>query len=63
MTVTFVGGPRDGQTMTFAHGDIVEFPAGPPQIDFSAPTVDPIRRDTYIYRRSLRTPSIFVFQP
>jgi hypothetical protein len=64
MNVTFVGGPKDGLTMAFAHGDTVEFPSDlPPVIDFSVQTVDPIRRETHLYRRSLRNPAIFVYQP
>jgi hypothetical protein len=62
MNVTFYGGPKDGQVMAFAHGDIVTFQAGPPVIDFSVPTVEPIQ-ETHLYRRSLKTPSIFVYQP
>jgi hypothetical protein len=61
--VKFYGGPMDGREMALAHGDTVEFPAAPPVIDFSAQTVEPIRRETHLYRRSLRNSAIFVFQP
>lgn len=63
MKVVLYGGPRDGETFDFAHGDIVELPAGPPSLDFSVQTVDPVRYEKHTYRRSLRSPHIFVFQP
>ena len=61
--ISLYGGPRDSEVLEYGGGDTVEFPAAPPMIDFSVQTTDPIRHETHIYRRSLRTPSIFVFQP
>lgn len=63
MKVVLIGGPMDGREFTFAHGDTIAFPAEPPQLDFSVQTVNPIRMNTHLYRRSLRSPNVFVYQP
>ena len=65
MRVKFYGGPRDGEVMDFAHGDIVQFPVyerGPINCDFGAKN-EPVEFKTALYRRSLRDPNVFVYQP
>jgi hypothetical protein len=62
-TITLIGGPLDGQSGEWAGGgDTVEVNM-PAVLDFSVLTTDPFRCDKLIYRRSLRTRSLFVFQP
>lgn len=62
--ITLSGGPYDGQTHTHANGDYIELsPLPAATIDFSMSPVDPIRFETVLYRRSMRNPDIFVFQP
>jgi hypothetical protein len=63
MMIQLKGGPHDGTIIDWSGGDVATFPAGPPILDFSVITVEPFREDVHIYRRSLKTPTIFVYQP
>lgn len=63
MNVQLIGGPFDGQLVEWIGGDIIEMWNRRSTLDFSVPTVEPIRRDVSIYRQSVKTPQIFVFQP
>lgn len=63
--IKLYGGPRDGETLGWLGCDTVEFPVikrEPAHVDFSAPN-EPVPCETALYRRSLKSPSIFVFQP
>lgn len=62
-TIILEGGPAHGKTMAWSGGDELHIEVTRPVIDFSVPTCDPIRFDPAIYRRSLRSRSIFVYQP
>jgi hypothetical protein len=64
-TIKLYGGPRDGEVLGWLGRDTVEFPVlkrEAAHVDFNAPN-EPVTYETALYRRSLKTPSIFVFQP
>jgi hypothetical protein len=62
--IRLVGGPCDGQRINWAGGDELRIQAGPPVIDFSLPTVDCIRPTLEaVYRQSIVTDTVFVWQP
>jgi hypothetical protein len=63
--IMLIGGPRDGETIEWHGGDLAEFPIFEKMVagyDFGAKNV-PVHLKTALYRRSLRRPSFFVFQP
>lgn len=61
--VTLVGGPFEGRRFDWRGGDEIKMQLGGPSIDFSVPTTDPVRFSYALYRLSLVTRHLFVFQP
>ena len=61
--IVLQGGPADGRCMVWNGGDELHVASRPAVIDFSVPTVDPVRFNEVVYRRSLVSRNIFVFQP
>lgn len=67
-TIKLIGGPRDGDSIEWDSGDVAELidvggipSIEPPELQrVSSRHPRPVR---YLYRRSMVTPSIFVFQP
>lgn len=62
-SVTLVGGPFDGRGINWRGGDQIQMELGRPVLDFSVPTTEPVRYSYALYRRSLVTRHLFVFQP
>lgn len=67
-TVTLVGGPADGQRMRWRGGDVYEHygplvPAGSLFASAGGHAPSRARTERFYYRRSIVTPTIFVFQP
>lgn len=60
--ITLIGGPADGHRIGWRGGDVFKL-APTPRLDFSVQTVEPFSRDDHIYRRSLNTTNLFVYQP
>jgi hypothetical protein len=64
MIIFLYGGPCDGRSVEHCGSDTIQFAMEPPMVlDFSVPTVDPVRFNSHVYRRSLINPNIFVYQP
>ena len=66
-TITFFGGPRDGQSIGWRGGDTAEFPIMSPLEPASfaavAPRNEPEKYERALYVRSRRSRHIFVYQP
>lgn len=65
--VTLVGGPADGETMRWSGGDVFEHialqPVGPVLVANGRMAPVNFAPSRFYYRRSMVTPTIFVFQP
>lgn len=61
--VTLIGGPFDGRGINWDGGDLIRMDLTPTVLDFSVKSTDPYRRSEAIYRRSVVTPHLFIFQP
>lgn len=65
-TVKLVGGPCDGQIVTWEGGDLISMaPLPDVSISHSVPRLAAPRIEikTYTYRQSLKSPDLFVYQP
>lgn len=66
-TITCVGGPCDGRTVHLAVDlDLLEYIPDHPRMQFMARTpmqAPDMVGDRHFYRRSLRNPAVFVYQP
>lgn len=62
-TITLFGGPADGRNVQWAGDEFFRVNLGAPVLDFSVGTVEPFRPHEAVYRRSVVTPSVYVYQP